>query len=306
MLFIAYFRIQTYTEIKGYIMKRKLFFTLLLSFFLFFQISCSNSNSNDISSIPIPIDVIILAGQSNATGYARSDQLINYLSPDEFMMLLKGFEKQKIISHQDNTIYSIPPSFISLTNIRLGQGVNASCFGLEIGLSYILNKGQKSIIILKYTSPGNIINFFVNEKGLNSSFSDFLDTSLQSIKKQGYSPTIKALCWMQGESDSIYYISSINYKKNLEFLISNIRTKYGENISLIDAPITEWDLCYPVNYQSLVNEAKMSVSLSNPNNYLIDPTGLKKAPYDPTHYDAISEFELGKRMGNVLLRIIEE
>lgn len=282
-------------------MRQKLFLWILCS--SFFIISCSNvlpnANSNVISSIPI--DVIILAGQSNATGYARSDLLLNQISYDESLELITGFKEQKIIVYLDNTIRNASPTIINFTNVRLGQGGNQFCFGLEIGLSYILNREQKEIIIIKYTAPGQIINFFVNENGLDNSFSDFIETSLQTIKKNGYSPTIKALCFMQGESDAIYYISAVNYKKNLNNLISNIRKRYGENIILIDAPITAWELFFPDNYQSIVNDAKLSVSLADSRNFLIDSTGLVKNPYDSTHYDAASEFELGKRMGQVFL-----
>lgn len=282
-------------------MRQKLFLWILCS--TFFIISCSNvlpnANSNVISSIPI--DVIILAGQSNATGYARSDQLLNQISYDESLELITGFKEQKIIVYLDNTIRNASPTIINFTNVRLGQGGNQFCFGLEIGLSYILNREQKEIIIIKYTAPGQIINFFVNENGLDNSFSDFIETSLQTIKKNGYSPTIKALCFMQGESDAIYYISAVNYKKNLNNLISNIRKRYGENIILIDAPITAWELFFPDNYQSIVNDAKLSVSLADSRNFLIDSTGLVKNPYDSTHYDAASEFEIGKRMGQVFL-----
>ena len=282
-------------------MRQKLFLWILCS--SFFIISCSNvlpnANSNVISSIPI--DVIILAGQSNATGYARSDQLLNQISYDESLELITGFKEQKIIVYLDNTIRNASPTIINFTNVRLGQGGNQFCFGLEIGLSYILNREQKEIIIIKYTAPGQIINFFVNENGLDNSFSDFIETSLQTIKKNGYSPTIKALCFMQGESDAIYYISAVNYKKNLNNLISNIRKRYGENIILIDAPVTAWELFFPDNYQSIVNDAKLSVSLADSRNFLIDSTGLVKNPYDSTHYDAASEFEIGKRMGQVFL-----
>lgn len=282
-------------------MRQKLFLWILCS--SFFIISCSNvvpnANSNVISSIPI--DVIILAGQSNATGFARSDQLLNQISYDESLELITGFKEQKIIVYLDNTIRNASPTIINFTNVRLGQGGDQFCFGLEIGLSYILNREQKEIIIIKYTAPGQIINFFVNENGLDNNFSDFIETSLQIIKKNGYLPTIKALCFMQGESDAIYYISANNYKKNLNILISNIRKRYGENIILIDAPITAWELFFPDNYQSIVNDAKLSVSLADSRNFLIDTTGLVKNPYDSTHYDAASEFELGKRMGQVFL-----
>ncbi len=285
-----------------YRMGQKYFlWTLLFSFF--FIISCSNVtsdiNSNTISTVPV--DVILLAGQSNATGFSHSDKLLKQISYDDALEMTIGFKEQKIIAYQDNTIHNKSPSIITFTNVRLGQGGNEFSFGLEIGLSYIFRQEQKKVIIIKYTAPGYIINYFVNDKGLDNSFSDFIETSLQTIKNNGYSPTIKALCFMQGESDAIYYISAINYEKNLNILISNIRKRYGENIILIDAPVTAWELFFPVNYQSIVNDAKQSIAFADSKNFLIDTTGLVKNPYDSTHYDAASEFELGKRMGQVFL-----
>ncbi|MCI6591332.1 MAG: hypothetical protein MSH65_01475 [Spirochaetia bacterium] len=147
------------------------------------------------------------------------------------------------------------------------------------------------------------IKFFVVNNKMNFSFETFLKESLSDIVEMGYSPSIKALCWMQGETDSILKSTAEQYEKNMILLLYDIRNKFGQDISFIDAQITDWDRVTPNSYQYLVNNAKIRIAAVGSNNYIVDSIGLTKKEDDVAHYDSVSEFELGKRFGNIISNI---
>ncbi len=291
-------------------MKRfsKMFKMFIIFVGLVVILSCSNQvqdlSSNityDFSSDGEPIDVIILAGQSNATGACLSEDLRNHVSPEDFELFTNGFENQKIISYLDWSNYSMLSVYTDLTNVKFGHGFSESAFGPEIGISYVMNKENKEVVIIKFTSPGSGIDTFVNPEGLNSFFDLFIFNSMKRLNDMGFSPSIKCLCWMQGECDSTKKEEALLYEGREQFLISKVREKYGNEIVFIDAKVTDWDLVFPLCYQDIVNDAKKSISINENNCFMINSVNLTKDDDDLAHYDAISEFELGKRFGEMIL-----
>lgn len=296
-------------------MKRfsKMFKMFIIFVGLIVILSCSNQTQDfssdityDFSSDGEPIDVIILAGQSNATGYCLNENLRDFVSPEDFELFSNGFENQKIFWYLDRSIYNMPPEIVNFTNVKFGQGTGIDFFGPEIGISYVFNKSKKNIIIIKYTSPGSGIDRFVSKKNitsfvLNASFEGFMVQSLQEIVSRGYSPSVKGFCWMQGEADSCNYEASMEYENKERDLIEDIRKKFGEEIAFVDAKITDLNLLFPICYQYNVNKAKINVSIDEKQNFIIDSVNLNKKIDDAAHYDARSQFELGKRFGEMIL-----
>lgn len=290
-------------------MKRfsKMFAMFIIFVGLVVILSCSNQLQDissdityDFSSDGEPIDVIILAGQSNATGCCFSEDLRGYVSPEDFELFTNGFENQKIIWYLDWSNHSLPSLSSGLTNVKLGQGFSNVGFGPEIGISYVMNEVNKRVIIIKYSSPGSGIDTFINSNGLNKNFEFFIANSLYEICNIGYNPKIKCICWMQGETDSSYEYEANLYEQREKNLILAMRKKFGTEIAFIDAKITDWYLVMPNCYQEVVNKAKTNISHSKLNSYLINSNGLTKLE-DLMHYNARSQFELGKRFGEMIL-----
>jgi hypothetical protein len=286
-------------------MKRFNFFGMIVSLsFLGFIVSCSNSTSlntdEDVSTSDNSIDVIVLAGQSNAAGVPLCADLQSYVSDETFELFSNGCGNVGIASLMDWSIYDRADEVIEMSMVQFGQGSSKERFGLEIGLAYMAVTSKKNVFIIKYTSPGNVIEYFINGSGIASEFKQFIQNSLLQVRLKGYLPQVKALCWMQGECDCNAYTNAIMYEKRLEFLVESFRDEYGQDVIFVDAPITDWGLVQPVHYQSLVNEAKQKFALSDSRNFIIDSTGLQKMEFDQAHYDAKSEFEIGVRMGKIL------
>lgn len=275
-------------------------------------LSCSNQvqefSSDSIynfSSNGEPIDVIILAGQSNATGCALCEDLREYVTPKDFELLKNGFSNQKIIWFKDGSDFDMDSSRESFSNVQLGQGIVKEYFGPEIGISYVFNQAGKKMIIVKYTSPGSFITRFVSVSKdssvvLNQTLEEFLIQSLQELVNEGFSPSIKAFCWMQGEADSSWRNTAERYLKLEKGLITDVRRKFGKDIVFIDAKITDWNLVTPFCFQNIVNEAKINLS-DGVHNYMINSDNLSKKEDDLAHYDSRSQFELGKRFGEMIL-----
>ena len=296
-------------------MKRfsKMFKMFIIFVGLIVILSCSNQTQDfssdityDFSSDGEPIDVIILAGQSNATGCCFSEDLREYVSPEDFELFTNGFENQKIIWYLDWSFYGMSSESGNFTNVKLGQGAGIDFFGPELGISYVFNKSKKNIIIIKYTSPGSGINRFVSKETItsfvmNASFEEYIVQSLQEIVSRGYSPSVKGFCWMQGEADSCYYEASMEYENKERGLIGDIRKKFGREIAFIDAKVTDLNLLLPICYQFNVNNAKVNISNEENQNFIIDSVNLNKKIDDVAHYDARSQFELGKRFGEMIL-----
>ncbi len=295
-------------------MKRfsKMFEMFIIFVGLVVILSCSNQVQDlspnityDFSSDGEPIDVVILAGQSNATGCALCEDLREYVTPKDFELLTNGFANQKIIWFNDGSDFDMDSSRGCFSNVQLGQSIVKEYFGPEIGISYVFNQAGKKLIIVKYTSPGSFITRFVSVSNdssvvLNQTLEEFLIQSLQELVNEGYSPAIKAFCWMQGEADSSWRNTAERYLNLEKGLITDVRRKFGKDIVFIDAKITDWNLVTPFCFQNIVNEAKINLS-DGVQNYMINSDNLSKKEDDLAHYDSRSQFELGKRFGEMIL-----
>ena len=124
---------------------------------------------------------------------------------------------------------------------------------------------------------------------------------MQNLKDMGYAPTIRAMCWMQGEGDSYdkYYQ---DYYANTKLFVGNLREDLkslagDQDFPFIDAGINnskQWE------YYKEVNEAKQQFAAESENNIYIDTIGAgmhtNQEPYptvDVCHYDSESEVLLG-------------
>lgn len=242
--------------------------------------------------------IIILAGQSNATGVAYSEILKEKVSQEKFKNYVSG----------QNNVY---------INYNTENGLNKSegfvhtsvdsyyTFGPEIGLSEQLGKEQEEYYIIKYSYGGsNLYEHWKKEnKCLYKGLVDYTHKSIEYLKEKNYSPQIIAMCWMQGESDA-FGKTSERYYGNTKNFVNSIRKEFG-NIKWIDAGIS--DSPYWKNYQ-IINECKIRFSKLADNNYYIDTIaeGLtynlepKENP-DLAHYDTLSQIKLGYLFAKAVL-----
>ena len=285
-------------------MKRKLFMLLLSPIVL----SCVGCKSDKVPDKG-PVDVVVISGQSNAVGCTVSNYIKTSLGEDKYNEFAEGYDDIKIsfdswtkdgFDTGNYTYYSQNSSGGKYVKVKLGQGNGPSSFGPEIGIAEATHerRGGKLFIIKYACGASNLKDDWTNKDSpMYGRFIKYVKSAMKVLSNQGYKPTIKAFCWMQGEGDTYngYYQY---YKQNLRTFVGNVREDLyklsgNKDVPFIDAKIAgdNWQ------YWAQVNIAKREFSEESDNNYLIDTivAGMHTTVEnnDKAHYDSDSEVQLG-------------
>lgn len=265
-----------------------------------------------------PARVVLLIGQSNASGASINEYLKIAVGEERYARYAAGTENVLINYCIDNHSASSEGEFVP---VDLCCGAGEGFFGPEVGMAEILSEAfpDEKVFILKFTMSGYSLNYHwlyhYERASVYSAFKIFVDTYIKELQGHGYLPTIDAVCWMQGESDTTE-AKAARYYKNTEAFVSFIRedfSKYAnENgIYFIDAGISSSPYCEP-SYKE-VNEAKRQFSLTSEKNIYFSTidaglTTLYEPDYEPDlgHYDALSELELGRMFAREILKIYQD
>jgi hypothetical protein len=192
--------------------------------------------------------VIILAGQSNAVGCTRVEYLAKNSTPMQYEKYENGFENVYI-----NDYTTTMDKHGGFVKCKLGEGAPSGFFGPELGLAEKLEElyPDETFFVIKYAWNGTDLNNLWRspssggETGqLYSGFVQHVEKSLEFLEVQNYNVRIEAVCWMQGESDSIDEAYALEYESNLINFITDVRSeleKYAseDGIAFVDAYISE-------------------------------------------------------------------
>ena len=137
---------------------------------------------------------------------------------------------------------------------------------------------------------------------------------MDALSSRGYDASIHAICWMQGESDSIDTIAKRYYDNQsrfVNFLRSDLERYASDNgIRFIDAGINNISL-WPEH--DVINSAKERFAEQSPLNIYFSTadeglTTLNEPIGEPdvAHYDAMSELKLGHLFGRHIIKFYEE
>lgn len=250
--------------------------------------------------------VVLLGGQSNASGCSHNEYLEKNLSAEEYAEYENGYDNVYI-----NYLSGLNQSqeFVKCT---ISQGEMENSFGPELGMADKLNElyPNDSFFIIKCAWGGtNLFEQWLSptSKGktgkLYKQFVAFVETSMNYLISKNYNVSIEGMCWMQGESDSFSVEHATGYQTHLTNLIQDLRTEFSryaakDGIAFIDAYIADNPVFWV--YCDMVNASKKSVAETVDKVALVDTIthGLQtdKEP-EPTpdipHYDALSEIKLG-------------
>ena len=271
-----------------------IFAIILLSIFIIPFFACAGCKNT-----PQDVDVILLSGQSNMVGVSERSELKNVCGEDIYNELINGYDNIEMCVQ----IHSPESAFIPFTKYTLGLGTQSEqYFGLEVGICKTLNEylPNRKIFLIKCGIGGSsIYEHWQKDCYIYQLFEKTIQKSLDYIKSLNYNPKIKAICWMQGESDydgyeQYYYDCLVNLKTNL----TNTFSDYMENFAFIQ-------------FDGEINEAKKKFALF-PNNYYIDtdimgivePNVKGLILGNPMHYNAKSDYLLGQLFGRKLVGLI--
>ena len=246
------------------------------------------------------MDVIVIAGQSNAVGCTNISTLGDEWISDQFpngMLYQEG--------NFDPYSYGC-----WIQGIHIGMGCNSGQFGLEYGIASVLEKNDKPYAILRYALGGsslfwdwmprtnwNVEPQFIAHPGYSyRMWSETVTRGLCRLLQLGYLPNIRALVWMQGESDANQTAAIAEaYENHLRDLFHCMRAE----LRTPDLPIligeiaTNAPLC---PWSDRVREAQRRIADESSNNYLIT-TGDLPIGADGLHFDGAEMLALGKRFG---------
>jgi hypothetical protein len=275
-------------------------------------------------------DIIVLSGQSNAVGCAEVPYLSDHFPAQRIKKWRDGYENIKInyYSH-DKKSAGFEKTTFNCTVLE------DDTFGLEVGIAEVLDEkcpGREFFIVKLAFGGVTLYNDFLSPsaddrydptsyanqkedaaKALMAGESfrpgwcynelvKILSDSIDLLISKGYSPAVKAFCWMQGESDANMEEATAAYEHNYDALLRDFKAyfaPYLENCVFIDAGIsTVWE-----RYERM-NEIKRGYAEKHDNCVFIDTIGAgltttHEPPENPDigHYDSDSLIKLGRMFG---------
>ena len=262
--------------------------------------------------------VILLGGQSNASGCSRDDYLQKNVSPEKYEEYKRGFDNV-YINYLSGSNRS--GGFVKCATL---QGELAGCFGPELGIAEKLHEihPDETFFIIKCAWGGtNLYNQWLSPSSfgitgdLYKQFVEYVKTSLEYLVSKNYDVKIEAMCWMQGESDSLSIENATDYATHLNNFIKDIRKEFNsyasdDGIAFIDAYIADNPVFWV--YCEQINSSKKAVAESSAMNDVIDTVshGLScsEEPHqspDMAHYDSMSEIKLGKLFAEEALKFFD-
>lgn len=275
-------------------------------------------SDNLLASNGETIRVIVLIGQSNATGCSLTSYLRDGVGEEKYAEYSAGYDNVLINFCLDNVKYTSGGEY---RPVNLSCAAGEGYFGPELGMAEMLYQAypDDKFVILKYTMSGYSLNhhwLYHGERAyIYNAFIPFVETYMDQMIELGYDAKIEAVCWMQGESDTTEYKGS-RYLYNTERFVLFIRSDLAHyaadgGIYFIDAGIADGPYCLPA-YDD-VNEAKRIFGEADELNVYFSTidmglTTLYEPKSDPDlgHYDAMSELTLGRRFGEEVVKILSE
>ena len=250
--------------------------------------------------------VILLGGQSNASGCSLDEYLKMNVSDEKYAEYENGYDNVYI-----NYLSGAHMSH-GFVKCSTAQGELAGGFGPELGIADKLNElyPDEEFFIIKCAWGGT--NLYSQWRAPSSSgktgelyehFVAFVKANIEYLESKNYDVSIEAMCWMQGESDSLSIDNATEYCENLDDFVSDIRGELKEyaapdGIAFIDAYIADnpalWVYCDEVNLEKLEFSEKSSMNaLVDTISYGLVCSGEPYGNPDLAHYDSLSEIKLG-------------
>ena len=268
----------------------------------------SNSNAE--------AQVIVLLGQSNAEGNSHNKHLADKVGCEKAEEYMNGYEGVKISYANSEFVNTSEYKFVP---VCASQGYTLERFGPELGMAEKIVGADLAhkVFIIKYTYVGTAIKDEWRPPSCGGAVGhlytetlDYVNTQCELLRSMGYEPVIKAICWMQGESDAErenfedYTFLEGGLKKDLR----NAFEKYkpcGHEIAFVDAGISD---CPAWIEYIKVNNSKKELALEDEYHDYIDTISeslpYNEEPYeepDIYHYDCLGSIKLGHLFAEVLL-----
>lgn len=262
------------------------------------------------------VKVILLLGQSNATGCGLNSYLERNVGEEKYGIYEEGFSNVLTNYSVDNQLNSSNGEFVETA---VGFGHTSEYFGPELGVAERLSQEypDETVIILKYTYSGSCLKTqWLDGKKRGEIYKaciEFTETYMDALLESNYDAKIGAICWMQGESDASGRVAD-EYYENQKRFVSFLREdldRYADDgkIYFIDAGIQAGDIFprYEVVNEAkarLANESELNLYFSTIDEGLTTNLEPEESP-DLPHYDSMSVLKLGHLFAEYIISSYE-
>jgi iduronate 2-sulfatase len=250
-------------------------------------------------------DIFLLAGQSNMDGRGKVSDLTGELAswkkeqPDVLFAYSNSGTRGKQLA-SDGWI-KLAPGYSVRPGKPKVEKLPGDTFGPEIGFGRtVADALHTHIAILKYVEGGTSLqkDWRVGAKdGIYAGMIPFVQKRLADLTARGDTFTLRGFVWHQGESDAS--LSQEEYSTLLQNLISSVR----KDLQAPQLPVVIGEV-YDNGKRDNIRAAEKSTAAKLPYCEFAPATGLKTQD-EGTHFDAASQIELGKRMGNAMLKVLK-
>ena len=245
------------------------------------------------------LDVVLLAGQSNMAGNARTADL-----PEA---------------------YKLPAPQVVLQTSGKREGIGSrKTFGPEVGFSKAVSaaRPEQAFLLIKHARGGTSLAGWSpdwDKAKLVSKYDIGAGPLYRTLLAQYAAATadkkvrLTAILWMQGESDSRYPALGPHYFDNLKTMIEAFRRDLKSPelpflMGHVNTPADVLDadkISLKFRFLSNVREAQERAAREIPHVFLIETDDLGKQN-DRIHYDAKGQIELGRRFAGTWLRCVAQ
>jgi hypothetical protein len=173
---------------------------------------------------PPVLDILVVAGQSNALGY-QSYVIDPTTHKDVFTESHSPADTKALIMWTESGVPSSGATPVPLDTLQDLQGAPSPVFGPEVGLARDLwADGHHNLLIVKVAFSGSSL-----ADDWQPDAADFgaLVSRVQEAEawagSHGWTPTVAAFYWMQGETDAMSASMASSYGTNLKGFLKNVR-----------------------------------------------------------------------------------
>jgi len=320
-------------------MKRRYFSILLICYTLnlaFLQASSYSTLNDNNPKAKKKVYVLLFTGQSNALGWGYQQYLEDTKHPlakpqSDIEMFYSiagvGYLPENTLipmqSGNSNTnVKPLPNHYPDLTVAPISR------FGPELTFARTvkdnLNLGDNKLVIIKYAQGGTSIYKHWIPDGTEKStgdgpiykaFQNVVNNGLKEIKAKypDYDVEILGMGWVQGESDALDS-QGIDYQKNLENFIADVRLTYGSQFPFVFNKISpqqiEGGKPHLIEQWEIVRRAQDAVASKIPltatTETLGEKYGVSKGFSEfQYHYTTPALMQIGTDLGHALVKIIK-
>ncbi len=255
-----------------------------------------------------PLDIIVLAGQSNAEGRGVGDMDCPYI-PDSEIIMMNSVDRP-YFADTAMLDFRVPESafILEIAKEDFIRGEHFGCFALNFAKLYkerYLNEGRK-LLIVKAAVAGTC--FAKGHWGEGNPLSARLLKMTDEALSMNSDNRITAFLWHQGESDAMERPELsleqryLTHKNNIAFLMKTLRERYGEIPFIAGDFVKEWRPKFENETEVIIkaikenlNEYAMTAFVETDGLY---SNGIDNGTTDYIHFSRNALYYLGKRYFN--------